>query len=191
MQVPEFSRVVLKDGREANVADVLGGGEAYIVDIPKPMKGDPDLVTFDTETVLAGDIAEAPGSPDRISLDDYAVLTAPGWESPVDYDIRAAIAYCEGKGMTTEDLTDDELKAFERPNQFYSGKRAEGEQMEIREFDKVELKSGIVGDVVEILEPGVAYIVDYPTPDGENAFDDVTVRHADIASIVLRASDRP
>lgn len=128
---------------------------------------------------------------DGNKLDDFAVLTAPGWESPIDYDIRAAIAYCEGKGISTEDLTDDELKMFERPNPFFKGERTEGEQMEIREFDKVELESGIVGDVVEILEPGVAYIVDYPTPDGEHVYDDVTVRHGDIASIVLRASDRP
>lgn len=50
------------------------------------------------------------------SLDDFAVLTAPGWESPVDYDVRAAIAYCQNKGITTEELTDEELKLFERPN---------------------------------------------------------------------------
>lgn len=53
------------------------------------------------------------------SLDDFAVLTAPGWESPVDYDVRAAITYCQDKGISTEELTDDELKLFERPNPSY------------------------------------------------------------------------
>ncbi|MEG1246954.1 hypothetical protein [Gordonibacter sp.] len=53
------------------------------------------------------------------SLDDFAVLTAPGWECPVDYDVRAAIAYCKAKGMSTKDLADDELKMFERPNPGY------------------------------------------------------------------------
>lgn len=56
--------------------------------------------------------------------------------------------------------------------------------MKIREYDKVELKSGIVGDVVEILEPGVAYIVDYPTPDGEHVYDDITVIQDDIVRVI-------
>lgn len=55
------------------------------------------------------------------SLDDFAVLTAPGWEAPVDYDVRSAIAYCRDRGITTEDLTDEELKLFERPNPFHKG----------------------------------------------------------------------
>ena len=36
--------------------------------------------------------------------------------------------------------------------------------MEIKEFDSISLKDGRSGTVCEVLEPGVAYLVDFPKP---------------------------
>ena len=64
--------------------------------------------------------------------------------------------------------------------------------MKIEEFDSVLLKDGRTGSVCELLEPGVAYLVDFPKPmDGELAaehglvtFDTELVKHEDIDSVI-------
>lgn len=62
MQVEEFDSVLTRDGRTGAVCEVLEPGAAYLVDFPKPMDSElgrkHGLVTFDTELVMHGDIAE-------------------------------------------------------------------------------------------------------------------------------------
>lgn len=61
--------------------------------------------------------------------------------------------------------------------------------MEIKEFDSVSLKDGRIGTVCEVLEPGVAYLVDFPKPmesdfgreHGLVTFDTELVKYDEIA----------
>ena len=48
------------------------------------------------------------------TLDDFGALTAPLDEGRASYNLRKLIEYCEGKGIDPSELTDDELKLFER-----------------------------------------------------------------------------
>ena len=67
--------------------------------------------------------------------------------------------------------------------------------MQIEEFDSVLMRDGRAGSVCEILEPGVAYLVDFPKPmDSELGrryglvtFDTELVRHSDIAEVAAEA----
>ena len=48
-------------------------------------------------------------------LEDFGAMTRPASESKVDYDVRAVIAYCREKNISTEELSEEELKRFELP----------------------------------------------------------------------------
>ena len=48
------------------------------------------------------------------TFDDFGALTAPLDEGRASYDLRKLIEYCEGRGIDPSELTDDELKPFER-----------------------------------------------------------------------------
>lgn len=49
-------------------------------------------------------------------------------------------------------------------------------------YDKVILKDGRHGDVVEILEPGVAYLIDVELPGPD--WDTIEIRHSDISKVL-------
>lgn len=51
-------------------------------------------------------------------------------------------------------------------------------------FDKVKLKDGTIGTIAEVLEPGVAYLFEYATPNGSSSFEVTTIYHDDIAAII-------
>lgn len=53
--------------------------------------------------------------------------------------------------------------------------------MKIEQYDKIILKDGRTAFVVEILEEGVAYIVDVDLPDSE--WDTIEVRQSDIKCV--------
>ena len=56
--------------------------------------------------------------------------------------------------------------------------------MEIKEFDKVLLRTGETAYIVEIYEPGVAYEADIDKNDGNIETD--TIKHVDIEKILSR-----
>lgn len=64
--------------------------------------------------------------------------------------------------------------------------------MQVEEFDSVLTRDGRTGSVCEVLEPGAAYLVDFPKPmDGELGreyglvtFDTELVGHADIVKVL-------
>lgn len=49
-------------------------------------------------------------------LEDFGVMTEEMTESANNYDYRGAIAYCEQKGKSTSEMTDEEVKMFSRKN---------------------------------------------------------------------------
>ena len=51
-------------------------------------------------------------------------------------------------------------------------------------FDKVRLKDGTIGTIAEVLESGVAYILEYETPNGPSRFEVTTVYQDDIEIIL-------
>ena len=57
------------------------------------------------------------------------------------------------------------------------------------EFDEVLLRDGRVGTVCEVLEPGVAYLFEWPTPGGSHAFGQDTIREGDIERVLVPFSD--
>lgn len=67
--------------------------------------------------------------------------------------------------------------------------------VQVEEFDSVLTRDGRVGSVCEVLEPGVAYLVDFPKPmDSELGkkynlvtFDTELVKHDDILEVTYRA----
>lgn len=54
--------------------------------------------------------------------------------------------------------------------------------MIVKLYDKVILKDGRRGDVVEILEPGVAYLIDVELPGPD--WDTIEIVHSDISKVV-------
>lgn len=52
-----------------------------------------------------------------------------------------------------------------------------------REFDKVTLMDGTSGDIVEVLEPGVAYEFLHDPPYNGDGCETVTVYEEEIASV--------
>ena len=48
-------------------------------------------------------------------LEDFGMMTEPMPEDAIQYDVRAIIAYCREKNISTEDLSEEELKKFEFP----------------------------------------------------------------------------
>ena len=48
-------------------------------------------------------------------LEDFGMMTEPMPENAVQYDLRAIIAYCREKNISTEELSEEELKKFELP----------------------------------------------------------------------------
>ncbi|MCY7008749.1 hypothetical protein OCK72_08940 [Fusobacterium simiae] len=48
-------------------------------------------------------------------LEDFGMLTELMPENAVQYDLRAIIAYCREKNISTEELSEEELKKFELP----------------------------------------------------------------------------
>lgn len=46
------------------------------------------------------------------NLEDFGVMTEEMTESANNYDYRGAIAYCEQKGKSTSEMTDEEVKMF-------------------------------------------------------------------------------
>lgn len=56
--------------------------------------------------------------------------------------------------------------------------------MKIEEYDKVLLKDGRTASIVEILEEGVAYLVDVDLPGPD--WDTVEIWHNEIASVLTR-----
>ncbi|WVU43051.1 hypothetical protein V3433_04255 [Fusobacterium polymorphum] len=52
-------------------------------------------------------------------LEDFGMMTEPMPEDAIQYDVRAIIAYCREKNISTEDLSEEELKnlSFLRINQ--------------------------------------------------------------------------
>ena len=56
--------------------------------------------------------------------------------------------------------------------------------MKIEEYDKVKLKDGRTASIVEILEEGVAYLVDVDLPGPD--WDTVEIRQKDIESIIAQ-----
>lgn len=69
--------------------------------------------------------------------------------------------------------------------------------MQIGEFDSIVMKDGRAGSVCEVLEPGVAYLVDFPKPmDGEFAsqhglvtFDTELVKQDEIERVATDGDD--
>lgn len=53
--------------------------------------------------------------------------------------------------------------------------------MEIYQYDKVKLTDGRCVSIIEIIEPGIVYIAEEPTPQGEHAYDDFFIKHNQIA----------
>jgi hypothetical protein len=51
---------------------------------------------------------------------------------------------------------------------------------QIKQYDKIRLKTGLVGRIMEVLGAGEAFIVDVMTDDGE--YDTVDVKPSDIKS---------
>ena len=53
-------------------------------------------------------------------LEDFGMMTEPMPEDAIQYDVRAIIAYCREKNISTEDLSEEELKNlnFLRINQW-------------------------------------------------------------------------
>ncbi|MDO4403991.1 MAG: hypothetical protein Q4C09_03030 [Atopobiaceae bacterium] len=49
--------------------------------------------------------------------------------------------------------------------------------------DIVILKDGRKATVCEVLESGVAYIVDVPTPDGPHRYDNLVIAETEIAKV--------
>lgn len=54
--------------------------------------------------------------------------------------------------------------------------------MKIEEFDKIMLKDGRTGYIVEILEENVAYLMDVDLPDNE--YDTIGVKYEDIKAVL-------
>ncbi len=54
--------------------------------------------------------------------------------------------------------------------------------MKIEEYDKIILKDGRTASVVEILEKGVAYLVDVDLP--ETDWDTIEIRQNDIKAVI-------
>nr|DAO17842.1 MAG TPA: protein of unknown function (DUF4926) [Caudoviricetes sp.] len=54
--------------------------------------------------------------------------------------------------------------------------------MIVKLYDKVILKDGRHGVVVEILEPGVAYLIDVELPGPD--WDTITIRDGDISKVL-------
>lgn len=55
--------------------------------------------------------------------------------------------------------------------------------MPYEEFDQVTLKDGRSGAIIEVLEPGVAYLFEWATPEGKDAYDNCEVAEGDIATL--------
>ena len=56
--------------------------------------------------------------------------------------------------------------------------------MKIREFDIARLIDGREVTVIDLTEPGTAYLVEIPTPDGPSKYDDFFVKHEEIAEVI-------
>lgn len=54
--------------------------------------------------------------------------------------------------------------------------------MEIKEFDRVLLKTGETGYICDLLRPGIAYVVDIDKADGSIRTD--VVEHKDIEKVI-------
>lgn len=54
--------------------------------------------------------------------------------------------------------------------------------MKIEEFDKIILKDGRTASVVEILEEGVAYLIDVDLPGPD--WDTIEIRQKDIEAVI-------
>lgn len=50
-----------------------------------------------------------------MTLEDFGMMTEPMPENAVQYDLRAIIAYYREKNISTEELSEEELKKFELP----------------------------------------------------------------------------
>ena len=61
--------------------------------------------------------------------------------------------------------------------------------MKIEQYDKVELKDGRQGYVIEVFEEGVAYLFEFETPDGPHRYDDKTIYRDEIARVVGHVGD--
>ena len=48
-------------------------------------------------------------------LEDFGMMTEPMPEDAIQYDVRAIIAYFREKNISTQDLSEEELKKFEFP----------------------------------------------------------------------------
>ena len=48
-------------------------------------------------------------------LEDFGMMTEPMPEDAIQYDVRAIITYCREKNISTENLSEEELKKFELP----------------------------------------------------------------------------
>lgn len=47
-------------------------------------------------------------------LEDFGMMTLPASEAKTDYNVREIIRYCREKNISTEELSSEELKKFER-----------------------------------------------------------------------------
>ncbi len=54
--------------------------------------------------------------------------------------------------------------------------------MTVKQYDKVRLKDGRTGTIVEVLEDGVEYIVDIDLPDSD--WETIEIKHEDIDKVI-------
>lgn len=91
-------------------------------------------------------------------------------------------AIAEGDAM----LASDEPGRFDSGSELIADAMGEGDahQLVIGEYDKVRLKDGTVGHVVDLTAPGVAYLVEFPTPDGPSPYDQLMAEQGDIVEVL-------
>ena len=56
-------------------------------------------------------------------------------------------------------------------------------------FDRVALRDGRVGSIVEVFDDGVAFELEYETPGGPHPFELETIKRTDIARVLYTLED--
>lgn len=90
--------------------------------------------------------------------------------------------------MREERVHEEEGASF-NPESQADGEPSDGTAKEalgvkVREHSRIKLVDGRVVRIADVLEPGIAYIAEMPTPDGPSRYEDFTVTHDEVAEVL-------
>lgn len=172
MNIEFLDIVLLKDGRKGTVLEIYNDGEAFEIDIVTP-DGEYDTMPAtiryeEIERIIEKNDISSP-------LDDVAgPLCVP---SNTRLRVRALLEYAKFKGVSTMELSEEEVKMFE-----YEEKHIDLNKMKIELYDRVLLKDGRTASIVEIFKDGEAFIADIDIAKDE--YDTDTIFYDEIEKVI-------